>query len=117
MGRGFRADAVSLLAGHLRLVTLDIADASAYARYRAGMEPLLAEHGGAFVLDVEGTVHRSPGPAGAGRALLIRFPTDAAAAAFFQDTRYREVRAAHFAPAVRATQAWIRASVEAPDGG
>lgn len=101
------------LTGHLRLVLLDLSDAHRYARYRSEMAPLLAEHGGRFVLDVEGAVHISPGVPGAGRALLLTFPTDDDASAFFRDDRYRRVRATHFAPAVRASGAWTRSASDA----
>ena len=70
---------------HHRLVYLDIADPSSYATYRRNMEPLLAEHGGRFVLDVEGepTIHGASFQPR--RVLLIGFPSGEAAERFFAD--------------------------------
>ena len=86
----------------LRLVCLDIMDPAAYAAYRAEMEPLLAQVGGRFLLDVEGgQVHHSPADFVPGRVLLIAFPSAAVAEGFFADPAYQAVRGRWFAPAVR----------------
>ncbi|MCB9742920.1 MAG: pyridoxamine 5'-phosphate oxidase family protein [Alphaproteobacteria bacterium] len=90
----------------LRLVTLQVRDEAGYARYRAAMLPLLAQHGGTFELDVIGGEQRiGPGLEGANRALLLRFPNRAAAEAFFADPAYQAARARHFDPSVAGTAA------------
>jgi uncharacterized protein (DUF1330 family) len=87
-----------------RLVHLEIADPEGYGRYRAGMEPLLAEHGGAFVLDVEGgSLHHHGAPFTPSRTLVLGFPSAEAAKAFATDPRYLAVREAHFERAVTNT--------------
>lgn len=90
---------------HVRLVCLDISDPVAYGRYRTEMAPILARHGGHFVLDVEGVAHVHPAPFDAGRVLLLAFPSAGAAAAFYADPAYQAVRATWFEPAVARTWA------------
>ena len=92
---------------HLRLVCLDIEDAASYLSYREGMEPLLAQHGGRFVLDVEGAASIHPADFAPNRVLLIAFPDDATAAGFFADPAYVAVRTRWFRPAVRRTHAEV----------
>lgn len=85
---------------HHRLVFLQITDPEGYARYRAGMEPLLASAGGRFVLDVVGAPTVHPADFLPDRVLLIAFPDPAAAEAFFADPAYQAVRSAWFTPSV-----------------
>lgn len=90
-------------ARHVALVGLEITDAAAYARYRAGMAPILARHGGDFGVDLEiAAVLKGPHPR-LNRVFTIRFPDRARRQAFFADPAYLAVRAAHFEPAVAAT--------------
>lgn len=89
-----------------RLVCLDVADPDGYARYRAGMEPLLADAGGHFVLDVSASSATvCPVDFVPNRVLVIAFPDAAAASAFFQDPAYQAVRTRHFGPSVRRSHA------------
>ena len=90
----------------LRLVSLDIEDANTYDEYRRRMAPLLERHGGHFVLDVEGGIARiHPAPFDPGRVLLIAFPSEGDARAFFSDPEYTAVRSQWFDRAVSQTHA------------
>ena len=96
------------------LIGLDVSDQESYARYRAGMTPILERFGGGFGYDLEvAKVLKSPRDAGINRVFTIHFPSQSIANAFFQDESYREVRAAHFEPAVQATT--IMAAYERSD--
>jgi len=86
---------------HVRFVCLDITNPTAYARYRAGMEPLLAEYGGRFLLDAElSAAHIHPADFEPSRVLLISFPDADTAERFFADPTYVETRQRWFTPAV-----------------
>ncbi|MEO0603384.1 MAG: DUF1330 domain-containing protein [Myxococcota bacterium] len=93
---------------HRVLVHLTITDAEGYAAYRAGMEPILAEHGGRFVLDVEGgtRIHHDA-PFAPGRTLLIEFPDAGRAEAFYANPAYVDVRDRWFTPSVSDTHATV----------
>ena len=88
---------------HLRLVCLQIADPSGYARYRAEMAPILERFGGHFVLDVEGSASVHPADFEPTRVLLIAFASEGDARGFFADPGYQSVRATWFEPAVHRT--------------
>jgi uncharacterized protein (DUF1330 family) len=86
---------------HLVWVGLEVTDEALYARYRAGMMPILVEHGGRFDHDfVVSRVLVSTGSDRINRVFALSFPDRAARARFFGDERYRRVRAACFDPAV-----------------
>ena len=90
---------------HLRLVSLDVADAQAYHRYRQAMAPLLSAHGGHFVVAVEGRALIHAADFDANRVLLIAFDSAQAAEGFFGDPEYRAVRDRWFVRAVRKAHA------------
>lgn len=93
---------------HTLLVCLDVSDVESYARYRQHMQPLLTEHQGQFVLDVEGGSPRVPhAPFPANRVLVIRFASEVSARAFFSDPAYVSVKERWFTPAVRHTHATV----------
>jgi uncharacterized protein (DUF1330 family) len=83
------------------LYGIQVTDSEGYAAYREKMMPLLASTGGQFVVDlwIE-SVLRAPGGAPMNRVFSIRFPSEAAADAFFADPVYLEVRRQYFAPSV-----------------
>ena len=87
--------------GYVLLMALEVADRPSYARYRAEMAPLLAEHGGRLVHDfvVAEVLHGACD--GVNRAFTIAFPDRAARERFLADPRYVAVRARWFEPAVR----------------
>ena len=89
--------------GHLLVMGLEVTDRDGYARYRAGMRPILASYGGSFRYDFEvAAVLEAPGEARLNRVFAIAFPDREARRRFFDDPRYRAVRAEHFEPSVGA---------------
>lgn len=90
---------------HGWLVALRVVDDDAYARYRAGMRPILDEYGGRFGCDfVVARALLGVGDPGVNRVFTIDFPDAAALKSFFADPRYLAVREALFAQAVASTQ-------------
>jgi uncharacterized protein (DUF1330 family) len=88
-------------ARHVTWVGLEVTDDALYARYRAGMTPILETYGGRFDHDfVVSHVLRSSGSDRINRVFALSFPNREARARFFGDERYRRVRAACFEPAV-----------------
>jgi uncharacterized protein (DUF1330 family) len=84
-----------------RCVGLQVLDEAAYGRYRQGMLPLLARHGGAFRYDfkvAEALLNEAGAPIN--RVFVLAFPDEAAHDAFFADPAYLAVREAHFKAAV-----------------
>lgn len=91
-------------ARHTIVVALEVTDEQGYARYRAGMRPILSEYGGRFDWDLRGgEVLASPGGVAVNRIFAISFPTRSRRLAFFEDARYLEVRQAFFVPSVAGT--------------
>jgi uncharacterized protein (DUF1330 family) len=87
-------------ARHVTLMGLEVTDDASYARYRAGMTPILEAYGGSFGCDfVVAKVLKGPSER-LNRVFTIAFPDRATKARFFADARYHEVRAQHFEPAV-----------------
>jgi uncharacterized protein (DUF1330 family) len=85
---------------YVALMGLEVTDDASYARYRAGMTPILEAYGGSFGCDfVVAKVLKGPSER-LNRVFTITFPDRATQARFFADARYREVRAAHFEGAV-----------------
>ncbi|XXT23943.1 DUF1330 domain-containing protein [Sorangium sp. So ce429] len=87
---------------HVLLVGLQVADEASYARYRAGMTPILSSYGGAFGHDFV-VARVLKGDAGINRVFTLLFPDRAARERFFADAQYLAVRAELFEPAVAAT--------------
>ncbi|WP_437280059.1 DUF1330 domain-containing protein [Sorangium sp. So ce375] len=87
---------------HVLLVGLQLEDETTYARYRAGMMPILLSHGGAFGHDFV-VARVLKGDPGINRVFTLVFPDRAARERFFADADYRAVRAELFEPAVAAT--------------
>ncbi|MBZ0172635.1 MAG: DUF1330 domain-containing protein [Phycisphaerales bacterium] len=85
---------------HEILVGLHVSDEAAYARYREAMTPLLEARGGFFRLDFRvAEVLRGP-DSRVNRVFIISFPDQATMDGFFDDPEYKQIRAAHFDPAV-----------------
>jgi uncharacterized protein (DUF1330 family) len=84
-----------------RCVGLQVVDEAAYGRYREGMLPILARHGGAFRYDLRvAQVLTAQTPEPINRVFVLAFPDAAAHDAFFADGGYLAVRQAHFPAAV-----------------
>ncbi|WP_437992601.1 DUF1330 domain-containing protein [Sorangium sp. So ce145] len=98
---------------HVLLVGLQVTDEASYARYRAGMMPILLSHGGAFGHDFV-VARVLKGDERINRVFTLVFPDRAARERFFADPQYRAVRAELFEPAVAAT--FILGELEATAG-
>ncbi len=86
---------------HQLVIAMNVTDPERYAKYRAGMTPILTRHQGSFGYDFTiATTHKSAAPHPVTRVFTMRFPNKAARDAFFSDPEYAKVRAEHFAPAV-----------------
>lgn len=96
-------EAAAAPARYTSLLGLQIDDAAAYQRYRAGMTPILHRHGGRFGYDFE-VARLLAAEAGRpiNRVFTLSFPDRASAARFYADPEYVEVRRAWFEPAVSA---------------
>jgi uncharacterized protein (DUF1330 family) len=85
---------------YVMLMGLEVTDDASYARYRAGMTPILESYGGSFVCDfVVAKVLKGPSER-LNRVFTIAFPDRATRDRFFADERYRAVRGQYFEPAV-----------------
>ncbi|HEV7734996.1 MAG TPA: DUF1330 domain-containing protein [Candidatus Binatia bacterium] len=84
---------------HVRLVGLEVTDDDSYARYRAGMTPILESYGGAFGVDLL-VAQVLKGDARINRVFSLSFPDRVTQDRFFADERYLAVRREFFAPAV-----------------
>ena len=83
------------------IMAMNVKDPERYARYRAGMTPILERYGGFFRYDmVVSEVLKSPTTHPITRVFAINFPSKAAREAFYADPEYQKVRAEHFTPAV-----------------
>jgi uncharacterized protein (DUF1330 family) len=79
---------------------LEVIDDASYARYRAGMTPILESCGGSFGCDfVVAKVLKGPSDR-LNRVFTLEFPDRTTHDRFFADPRYRAIRAAHFDGAV-----------------
>ena len=88
-------------ARHTIVVALEVTGEDLYARYRAGMRPILSEYGGRFDWDLRGgEVLKSPDGVAVNRVFAISFPNRSKRLSFFEDARYLEVRRTFFEPAV-----------------
>ncbi|WP_437532788.1 DUF1330 domain-containing protein [Sorangium sp. So ce726] len=98
---------------HVLLVGLQVTDEASYARYRAGMTPILSSYGGAFGHDF--VVSRVlKGDERINRVFTLLFPDRAARERFFADPQYCAVRAELFEPAVAAV--FVLGELEAAAG-
>ena len=71
------------------VVNLHIEDAERYRRYEKGFFPILKKHGGEFLTfdDATSTLEGSAPPPG--RIVIFRFPSEAAARAWYDDPEYQ----------------------------
>ena len=67
----------------------EITDRETYATYEAGFMPLLTKHGGALVAVDESSQSLEGENALGGRMVILKFPTEAAAKAWFNDPDYQ----------------------------
>ncbi|MBL8210233.1 MAG: DUF1330 domain-containing protein [Bryobacterales bacterium] len=84
------------------LVGLNVVDQEAYARYRAGMTPLLEAAGGTFAHDFEvARTLKTAATHDINRVFVIRFPDRATRDQFFSSPAYLAVREQFFAVSVK----------------
>jgi uncharacterized protein (DUF1330 family) len=88
---------------HVLIFGVDVRDEPGYRRYRDGMTPILAGHGGAFGYDfIVSQVLKSETEAPINRVFTMIFPERSVAERFFSDPAYRAVRAELFDSSVGA---------------
>src|SRR5262245_54228614 len=86
---------------YVLLMALEVRDGELYARYRQAMAPILESHGGRFEHDFAvSRVLKSSAGERINRVFAMSFPEGAAAARFFGDPAYLEIRARLFEPSV-----------------
>lgn len=84
------------------LVGMRVDDEDGYARYRAGMTPILESMGGFFRYDMRvSELLRGEAQDPFNRVFILSFPDKATGERFFSDPAYLEVRADQFDDAVR----------------
>lgn len=91
------------------LVGLRVTDEDGYARYRAGMTPILETMGGFFRYDMRvSELLRGQADEPFNRVFILSFPDAATRDRFFADPDYLAVRAAHFEGSVGAVTVLAR---------
>ena len=86
---------------HELIIAMNVTDPEIYAKYRAGIAPILAKHSGRFTHDFEvARVLTSVASHPITRVFVLSFRDRAAREAFFADPEYGAVRAEHFVKSV-----------------
>lgn len=86
---------------HEIIVAMHVTDPAGYARYRAGMTPILQTYGGGFRYDlVVSETLASAAPHPINRVFALFFRDRPAREAFFADPGYARVRSEHFTGSV-----------------
>lgn len=84
------------------LVGLHVIDDPTYDQYRAGMIPILEEHGGYFRYDLlVSEMIKGEADDPYNRVFIISFPDEDTKDQFFGDEAYKQVRAEHFDASVK----------------
>lgn len=79
------------------VIGLHVTDEETYRRYRAGMTPILAAHGGTFRYDFQvGETLKSETPETINRLFVLAFPDQATSERFFSNEDYMQVRKTYF---------------------
>lgn len=87
------------------LIGMRVDDEDGYARYRAGMTPILESMGGSFRYDLRvSELLQGEAEDPFNRVFLMSFPDQATSERFFTDPGYLKVRETHFDGAVRSYQ-------------
>ncbi|MDF1869323.1 MAG: DUF1330 domain-containing protein [Phycisphaerales bacterium] len=83
------------------LVGLHVNNQDGYNQYRAGMTPILKEHGGYFRYDYTiDTMLQGHADHPHNRVFVLSFPDQSTMERFFSHPEYKMVREEHFEPAV-----------------
>ena len=84
------------------LVGLHVSDDAIYDQYRAGMTPILEEHGGYFSYDFRvSDMLKGESDDPFNRVFILSFPDELTKEQFFSNEVYKAVRAKYFDPAVK----------------
>ncbi len=84
------------------LVGLHVSNQDSYNNYRAGMTPILKDHGGFFRYDYTiDTMLQGDADDQHNRVFVLSFPDQSTMESFFNHPEYKAVRAEHFNPAVK----------------
>lgn len=95
------------------LVGLRVTDEDGYARYRAGMTPILESMGGFFRYDMRvSELLRGQADEPFNRVFILSFPDAATRDRFFADPDYLAVRVAHFEGSVGAVTVLARYTLD-----
>jgi uncharacterized protein (DUF1330 family) len=78
------------------IVDIEVTDPAAFARYRAAVPPVIAAHGGRYLVR-GGELHVVEGAPGWRRLVVLEFPTLAAARGFYDSADYAPLRALRLA--------------------
>ena len=74
------------------LVDIDVREPGPYEDYKRGVPPLIAKHGGEYLVR-GGAFEVIEGSFSANRLVLFRFPDRASVQAFWDDPDYKELKA------------------------
>jgi len=78
------------------IVNIEVTDPEGFARYRAAVPPVIAAHGGRYLVR-GGELHVMEGAPGWQRLVVLEFPTLAAARAFYSSAEYAPLLALRLA--------------------
>lgn len=78
------------------IVNIEVTDPEAFARYRAAVPPVIAAHGGRYLVR-GGELHVMEGAPGWKRLVVLEFPSVAAARGFYGSTDYAPLLALRLA--------------------
>ena len=78
------------------IVNIEVTDREGFARYRDAVPPLIAKHGGRYLVR-GGELQVKEGAPGWQRLVVLEFPTLAAAHAFYDDPAYAPLLALRLA--------------------
>lgn len=77
--------------GVTMIANLIVQDADEYRKYEKGFFPILKKHGGTFTTFDDASVTLEGEAAPPGRLVLFRFPSEAAARAWYDDPEYQAI--------------------------
>ncbi len=84
------------------LVGLHVSDEEEYNAYRAGMTPILKDHGGYFRYDFRvSEMLQGEASDPFNRVFVLSFPDESTMTRFFENDAYKQVRATHFDVSVK----------------
>jgi len=73
------------------IVNLEVTNAASYRQYELGVFPILKRHGGEFVTYDDMPITLEGDAPIKGRAIIFKFPSEAAAKGWYDDPEYQEL--------------------------